>query len=271
MRYRTIPILAASVFASVAIAAAPARVMSETTTEKVERKADEIGKKAKAATQDAKSAVTDSWLTSKTKIAIFGDARLKRAQVSVDTVNGMVTLRGKVDSGEAKAAAGSVAEAIEGVKSVKNDLQVVAPGDRKTVDISDKEITAQVEERFSKHGQLKKIGVRTDDGVITLSGEVASIEVCAQASEIARDVPGVRVVKNELTYDLARPAPDRPSRTGRVMATQQALKARGFNPGPIDGVMGPGTASALRDYQKSENIAITGQMDADTATKLGMK
>jgi hyperosmotically inducible periplasmic protein len=271
MRDRTMAMLAASVFASVALAAAPAPVLAETTTGKVERKAHEIGNKAKAVTQDARSTVTDSWLTSKTKIAIFGDARLKSAQVGVDTVDGIVTLRGKVDSDEARAAAGSVAGAIEGVKSVRNDLQVVAPGDRKTVDVSDKEITGKVEERFATNEQLKGIGVRTDDGVIILSGKVSNIEASAQASEIARDVPGVRFVKNDLTYDGARPAADRPSRTGRVMATQQALKARGFDPGPIDGLMGPGTASALRDYQKSENIAITGRMDADTAAKLGMK
>jgi peptidoglycan hydrolase-like protein with peptidoglycan-binding domain len=52
---------------------------------------------------------------------------------------------------------------------------------------------------------------------------------------------------------------------------QQALKDKGFDPGPIDGVLGPKTTTALKDYQKSENLAMTGTMDRDTAVKLGVK
>lgn len=52
-------------------------------------------------------------------------------------------LRGKVDSDEARAAAGSIAEGVQHVNAVKNDLQVVAVGDRKAADISDKESRAR--------------------------------------------------------------------------------------------------------------------------------
>jgi peptidoglycan hydrolase-like protein with peptidoglycan-binding domain len=55
------------------------------------------------------------------------------------------------------------------------------------------------------------------------------------------------------------------------MAMQQALKDKGFDPGPMDGVIGPKTTAALKDYQKSENLAMTGKMDRDTAVKLGVK
>jgi osmotically-inducible protein OsmY len=75
-----------------------------------------------------------------------------------------VTLRGKVDSDGAKAAAASVAQAVDGVKSVRNDLRVVPPGNRKAIDTSDKDITRQVEGRLAKDAQLKKVGVRTDGG-----------------------------------------------------------------------------------------------------------
>ena len=57
----------------------------------------------------------------------------------------------------------------------------------------------------------------------------------------------------------------------RVKAMQQALTDRGFDPGPVDGVMGPRTTSALREYQKSENLTVTGQLDVDTAAKLATK
>jgi osmotically-inducible protein OsmY len=260
-------IFGALVFASVAIAAAPASVVAQSTTDKMEQK-------AKGAARDAKIGISDSWLTAKTKIALFGDDRIKGGQVSVETVNGAVSLRGKVDSDDARVAAASVAQAVEGVKSVRNDLQVVPPGDRKVIDISDKDITRQVEGRLSKDAQLKKVDVRTDGGAVILMGTVSGIGASARASELARGVPGVRMVKNELTYDAGKRDGARMRPAGsyaQVIAMQQALKDKGFDPGATDGVMGPRTAAALKAYQKSENLPTTGTMDGDTGAKLGVK
>jgi len=189
--------LSAFAFASVAILAAPAYVTSQTTTDKLERE-------AKSAARDVKAEVTDSWLTAKTKIALYSDERVKGRQISVETVHRTVRLRGKVDSDEARTAAASIAEGIEHVKAVKNDLEVVAIEDRKATDVSDKDITSQVEARFSKTTQLTEIDVRTDGGLVTLTGAAPSIGASARASELARGVPGVRAVRNELTYDSAR-------------------------------------------------------------------
>jgi len=199
-------ILRAFVCASVAIVVVPTYVLAQSTTDKIEQK-------GKGAARDAKTGMSDSWLTAKTKIALFGDDRIKGRQVSVETVNGVVSLRGKVDSDSAKAAAATVAQAVDGVKSVRNDLQVVPAGDRKVIDASDTDITRQVEGRLAKDAQLKKVDVRTDGGAVILTGAVSSIGVSARASELARGVPGVRMVKNELTYDPAKRV------GGRVPAT----------------------------------------------------
>jgi hyperosmotically inducible protein len=280
MRYPTI--LGAAVFASAAIVTAPVAVTSQTVTEKVEQKAEQAWQKTKDAThdakagaaqksaevwdktkgagRDAKTGMRDSWLTSKTKIALFADERVKGRQVSVETLDGVVTLRGKVDSDEAKAAAASIAGGIEGVTSVRNDLQVVSPGSRKSVQLSDDEITRRVEGGLAKDGRLKKVEVRTDAGVVSLTGDVSSIGASARASEIAREASGVRYVKNELVHDAAVGT--------RVMAMQRALKDKGYDPGPIDGVAGRRTAAALKDYQKSEHLKATGRMDSETAAKL---
>ena len=164
---------------------------------------DKMMDKTKSTTEEAKTAVSDSWITSKTKIALYSDERVKGTQVSVDTKNGVVHLRGKVDSNEAKTAAAEVAKGIEGAKSVKNDLQVVAPTARKAVDASDKDIAKTVETRLHKDTNLKKVDVRSDGGVVTLTGEVASLTTSARASEMARGVAGVKAVKNELTVRQA--------------------------------------------------------------------
>jgi len=162
-------------------------------------KTEEVKDKSKSMAQDTKTAVSDSWITSKTKIALFADDRVKGTQVSVDTMKGgVVHLRGKVDSAEAKAAAGEIAKGIEGVQSVKNDLQVVAPAERKMVNAKDEDIDKAVKARLAKDAQAKKVDVRTDAGVVTLTGEVASITASAKASEMARGVAGVKSVKNEL-------------------------------------------------------------------------
>lgn len=167
-------------------------------------KMEEAKDKTKTMTQDAKTTVSDSWITSKTKIALFADERVKGTQVSVDTMKGgVVHLRGKVDSAEAKAAAAEIAKGIEGVQSVKNDLQVVAPGTRKMVDAKDGDIDRAVKARLSRDAQVKKVDVRTDAGVVTLTGEVPSIVAAAKASEMARSVAGVKSVKNELTVRQA--------------------------------------------------------------------
>ena len=160
--------------------------------------------KVKDTTHEVKDTVSDSWLTSKTKIALFGDDRVKGRDVRVETVKGEVFLRGKVDSEAAKTAAAETAKGVEGVKSVKNDLQVVAPAARKTVQANDKQITKSVETSFAKDPQLKKIDVRTDAGVVVLSGEVPNISVSAKASEMAHRVDGVKSVKNELRVAQAK-------------------------------------------------------------------
>ena len=188
--------LSAVALASALIMAAPTYVTSQTTTDKIEQK-------AKSAAQDVKTEATDSWLTAKTKIALYADERVKGGQVSVETVRGTVILRGKVDSDEARTAADSIAKNLEHVKAVKNDLQVVPVGDRKATDVSDKDITRQIEASLAKTTQLTKIDVRTDGGVVTLTGVAPNIGASARASELARGVSGVRAVKNELTYDPA--------------------------------------------------------------------
>ena len=46
--------------------------------------------------------------------------------------------------------------------------------------------------------------------------------------------------------------------SGIVSGLQLALTARGFDPGPVDGVFGGGTASALRSFQSSSGLVSDG-------------
>jgi peptidoglycan hydrolase-like protein with peptidoglycan-binding domain len=51
---------------------------------------------------------------------------------------------------------------------------------------------------------------------------------------------------------------------------QEALKAKGHDPGPIDGIIGPKTRSALSAFQEASGIKGTGRLDDQTAEKLGV-
>ena len=150
---------------------------------------------------DEKTPIADSWLTAKTKIALFADARVKGSDINVETSQGLVMIRGKVDSDEAKQAAEGIAKGIDGVKTVKNELQVVAPAKREAIDDKDASITTRVNAQIAKDSYLKDAGIhaQTNAGVVSLSGEVSSLMTSAQASWTVWQVPGVKSVKNDLT------------------------------------------------------------------------
>jgi len=55
-----------------------------------------------------------------------------------------------------------------------------------------------------------------------------------------------------------------------VRAAQEALKAKGFDPGAVDGRMGPRTQAAVSDFQRSAGIRETGRFDSATLGQLGV-
>jgi hyperosmotically inducible periplasmic protein len=154
-----------------------------------------------AGTTGESTPIHDSWLTAKAKIALFADSRVKGRQIDVETTKGEVMLRGKVDSAGSRQAAEEITKGLDGVKGVKNDLQVVAPATREVVDDRDEAITARVQEHVAKEPALKRtdISVQTNAGVVSLTGEVPDLMTSAQASWTAWSVPGVKSVTNDLT------------------------------------------------------------------------
>jgi hyperosmotically inducible protein len=246
----------------------------------------------KSTTESMKTNVSDSWITAKTKIALFADSRAPGASVNVETTKGMVFLRGQVETEAEKKAAEEIARGIEGVQAVRNELQVVPGSAKKVVEAKDDEITTQVKNRIKADSKLTSLDVRTDNGVVTLQGKLPSIMDSARASQMAREVPGVRSVRNDTTYDSpkasldtdrsgtrARSASmrkdsttaDRPS-TAQVQpdvrAAQEKLKDKGYDPGPVDGIWGPRTAAAISEYQRKEKMTVTNRLDTETLAKL---
>jgi membrane-bound lytic murein transglycosylase B len=64
------------------------------------------------------------------------------------------------------------------------------------------------------------------------------------------------------------PREDRALTLSERKAVQQALKDKGFDPGPVDGVIGAGTKRALRAWQKAAGLPADGYASADTLARL---
>jgi len=63
------------------------------------------------------------------------------------------------------------------------------------------------------------------------------------------------------------PAVPHPNDVNRM---QQALLDKGYYRGKVDGVLGLRTRAGIRAYQKAENLPVTGQLDKETAGRLGV-
>jgi peptidoglycan hydrolase-like protein with peptidoglycan-binding domain len=55
-----------------------------------------------------------------------------------------------------------------------------------------------------------------------------------------------------------------------VQTVQETLHSKGDYRGAIDGVFGLRTQAGIRAYQKAENLPVTGELDTETAGKLGV-
>ena len=60
------------------------------------------------------------------------------------------------------------------------------------------------------------------------------------------------------------------TKDNNIKKAQEVLRDKGYSPGPVDGLAGPQTRSAIRKFQKSENLPVTGRLDVQTAEKLGV-
>jgi peptidoglycan hydrolase-like protein with peptidoglycan-binding domain len=103
-------------------------------------------------------------------------------------------------------------------------------------------------------------------------------------SALALFVAGAVLVATAHAQQPMAPSADKPkgkeSATGKsnmagakgeqVKAAQQALKDKGHDPGAIDGVMGPKTQAAVRNFQSKEGLKASGRLDTETMAKLGV-
>jgi peptidoglycan hydrolase-like protein with peptidoglycan-binding domain len=62
--------------------------------------------------------------------------------------------------------------------------------------------------------------------------------------------------------------PRQDSTYNRISRAQEELRELGYDPGPVDGIMGSRTRQALRQYQRDYNLPATGRLDTATQQRL---
>ena len=83
-----------------------------------------LGCASTAKTEGTGEYVDDTVITTKVKAAILEEKGLKSAEINVETFKGIVQLSGFVSSADSASKAVTVAMAVKGVKSVKNDMRI---------------------------------------------------------------------------------------------------------------------------------------------------
>jgi osmotically-inducible protein OsmY len=150
-------------------------------------------------TRQKSPAPTDDQLAAAMRDALAADQRLASAEVTVHVQHGEVTLHGMVLSNYQKRVAAQVAQDVVGVVRVTDRLTVRA-AQRNDADIQ-ADVHLQLEtDAFLAPGSL---GVRSHDGIVTLTGNVNNTYEKLHATEAVSRVKGVRDLVNNITVSSA--------------------------------------------------------------------
>jgi len=123
---------------------------------------------------------------------------LQGDEIKIQSRDGAVTLTGIVLEPFHKSLAQETVAGLPGVKSVDNRLEVkgAAPNANSDAWLKDKVKVALL---FHRSVSAAKTEVEVKDGIVTLRGEAAGKSQRELTTEYARDVEGIKAVKNEMT------------------------------------------------------------------------
>jgi len=178
---------------------------------------------AKNAAAQAGEKLADSWLTTKVQAQFFADDDIKSRYINVRSHDGVVTLKGFVESDDARRQVLEITRNTDGVKQI-DDRQllvgrpahesfetaatplpepVATSGIASSPGSSDATTMTMIQAKYFTDPAIKSraIDVQIANGVVTLKGSVGSESERQQALLLARATPGVQRVEDYLTVD----------------------------------------------------------------------
>lgn len=167
---------------------------------------------------------SDAWIALTIRTLLLGRRDLSLTHTDVDVQDGVVTLRGTVDSRAQKERTAEYVKKISGVRGVRNELQIAPdrpadPRERAQLDraagvgrgetvldivaaerapVNDAALTAEITAALDEAtGANTAVAVR--DGRVVLTGRAGSAAEKARATALAERVRGVRSVDNRMS------------------------------------------------------------------------
>ncbi|MGH7830846.1 MAG: peptidoglycan-binding domain-containing protein [Candidatus Binatia bacterium] len=113
--------------------------------------------------------------------------------------------------------------------------------------------------------------VGTSDTEVSQQAEVQAAPSAA-AEKKAPATPSKSQAPASVTSEPAKgTSPNINPTNGQIRLVQIRLKAAGFDPGRVDGIMGPRTKAALQKYQAARGLTNSGALDEKTLKSLGVE
>jgi osmotically-inducible protein OsmY len=149
---------------------------------------------------------SDAWLRDRVKATLLLQRSVSGATTEVEVKDGLVVLRGVAESQAQKELTAEYAKDVDGVREVRNEMSVTEPpkkGRTAGEKIDDASVTSLVKMSLLYHRSSSALHteVSTKRGVVTLTGKADSEAQLNLASKLARDVHGVKEVRNRMSVE----------------------------------------------------------------------
>lgn len=187
---------------------------------------EQAAAQVKSAAAQAGDKLADGWLTTKIQAQFFADDDVKSRFITVRSNDGMVTLKGFVESDDARRQVLEITRNTDGVKGIDDrqllvgrpvndafDTAAVGPAESAVATsgvvpaspASDSAVVTTIQSKFFLDPAIKtrQIDVQVANGVVTLKGSVASENERQQALLLARSAPAVQRVEDYMVVDAA--------------------------------------------------------------------
>jgi hyperosmotically inducible protein len=156
---------------------------------------------------------SDLWTKASLMTTYTLNRQLNPFKIDADVQNGVATLRGTVDSEVERDLAGELAQGVDGIHEVKNELKVSPDATNMQAGhdtdgaersflrkVDDANLTAKIKSQLLWNSNTSGLAIDVDtrNGVVSLSGNVASEAEVNLAEQIARNTRDVVSVENNL-------------------------------------------------------------------------
>ena len=139
---------------------------------------------------------TDAQICHAVRTQFAATPGLENLALDIETLDGVVTLRGPVKSFAQAGAAERVVENLRGVKAVVNELGLLPTAATAS---ADRELATAVLKALQWSAEIPQgLTVEVDSGWVTIGGAVSSSEACDAAHDVVGNLQGVRGITNEI-------------------------------------------------------------------------